>query len=174
MDASEWFRWAAAFFLGALSTIAIEFGRGQLERRQRKKDRRDDFQRETLLALQETLATYRRAARSVWTDRVLASIDKEMDEEKGTLALPPLLRLEDHRQHLTEYNDAAFWLDILRERAVDDRLRQLVAELQDSTRQTVSPALDAPPLTSSVEPTTLMEGAYKQVTLRIGELVRKP
>lgn len=51
MDAGEWFRWAAAFVLGALSTVAIEFGRGQLERRQRKQDRRDEFQREKMIEL---------------------------------------------------------------------------------------------------------------------------
>src|SRR5215204_7789302 len=49
MDAAgESFRWAAGFVLGALSAILIEFARGQLERRQRRQDRRDDFQRETL------------------------------------------------------------------------------------------------------------------------------
>lgn len=55
MGASEWFRWAAAFVLGALSIVAIEFGRGQFERRQRREDRRDDYQRETLLDLQDAL-----------------------------------------------------------------------------------------------------------------------
>lgn len=172
MDSGEWFRWAAAFFLGALSTIAIEFGRGQFERRQRREDRRDNFQQETLVALQVTLATYRRAARSVWIDRIKDSIDNETAEERDRLALPPMLRSEDYLQHVNEYNDASFWLDILRERAADNRLRQLIAELQDSTRQTVNPAFDAPRSTSSVEPTTLMESAYKQVTARTGELLR--
>ena len=50
MDAAgESFRWAAGFVLGALSAILIEFARGQLERRQRPQNRRDDYQRETLL-----------------------------------------------------------------------------------------------------------------------------
>ena len=52
MDAAgESFRWAAGSVLGALSAILIEFARGQLERRQRRQNRRDDFQRETLLSL---------------------------------------------------------------------------------------------------------------------------
>ena len=55
MDADQWFRWAAAFFLGALSTVLIEFGRGQVERRQRIKDRRDDAEGEALTELRDSV-----------------------------------------------------------------------------------------------------------------------
>ena len=58
MSSAEWFRWAAAFLLGARSTVAIEFGRGQFERRQRQRDPRDDFQRETPIGLQGAIHGY--------------------------------------------------------------------------------------------------------------------
>ena len=51
MDAGEWTRLVITFVLGALSTIAIEFVRGQLERHQRRRDRRDDFRREKMIDL---------------------------------------------------------------------------------------------------------------------------
>lgn len=69
MDASEWFRWAAAFFLGALSTVLIEFARGQLERRQRKRDRRDDVERDALTELQECVYDMIRAATALIAHR---------------------------------------------------------------------------------------------------------
>lgn len=69
MSSAEWFRWAAAFFLGALSTIAIEFVRGQFERRQRRQDQRDDFQRQTLLDLQDGLLRLFDAVASIRTAR---------------------------------------------------------------------------------------------------------
>jgi hypothetical protein len=56
MDAAEWFNWAAAFVLGAVSVATIEVARGHIERRHGRTDWRHDFQRETLLALQETVA----------------------------------------------------------------------------------------------------------------------
>lgn len=62
MEAGEWFRWAGAFFLGALSTVLIEFGRGQLERRQRKLDQRDDIERVNLTEVQENIYMMIRAA----------------------------------------------------------------------------------------------------------------
>jgi hypothetical protein len=42
-------------FLGAALTILIELARGQLERKQRRDDRRVDFEHETLVELQDTL-----------------------------------------------------------------------------------------------------------------------
>jgi hypothetical protein len=56
MDAAAWFTWAAAFVLGAVSVATIEVARGHIERRQSRAEWRDDFQRETLLALQEAVA----------------------------------------------------------------------------------------------------------------------
>lgn len=42
-------------FVGALIPVITDVFRGQLERKQRIRDRRHDFQRESLMALQDTL-----------------------------------------------------------------------------------------------------------------------
>lgn len=121
MDAAEWFRWAAAFFLGALSTVLIEFVRGQFERRQRKGDRRDDFQRETLLALQDTLyemtkltvdsGLHRKKhleATGAWKG-VAMPADYWDGIREGTLQVPKLIvRVDDDdaRGHASNFLDA--------------------------------------------------------------------
>jgi fermentation-respiration switch protein FrsA (DUF1100 family) len=56
MNAAEWFRYAVAFLLGALSVATIAVARGHIERRQGRAAWRHDFQRDTLLALQEAVA----------------------------------------------------------------------------------------------------------------------
>ncbi|MDP9362732.1 MAG: hypothetical protein M3Q10_00640 [Chloroflexota bacterium] len=172
METSDWLLVVASVVLGQFALLAIELLRGQLERWQRRRDQRDDFQRQALLDLQEALATYDRTARTVWVDRVQESVDKELNPA-DPLGLPPIWRSQTALQHWAEYNDAAFRVDILRERAGDDRLRALVAGLQDATRRAVNPLLDAPRSTELVEPATLRQGAYAQVTARIGELIRK-
>lgn len=55
METSDWLLVVASVVLGQFALLAIEVLRGQLERWQRRQDRRDDFQRNTLLELQEAL-----------------------------------------------------------------------------------------------------------------------
>ena len=51
----EWIPVVVTFFLGLVSALGIEFGKGQLERWQRRTDQAANFQWETLRDLQEAL-----------------------------------------------------------------------------------------------------------------------
>jgi hypothetical protein len=51
METSDWLLVVASIVLGQFALVAIELVRGQLERRQRLLDRRDDFRREKMVEL---------------------------------------------------------------------------------------------------------------------------
>lgn len=57
LDTSDWLLVVASVVLGQFALLGIEWLRGQIDRRQRREDRRDDFQRRTLLDLQDALDT---------------------------------------------------------------------------------------------------------------------
>jgi hypothetical protein len=60
MDVSDWILVVEAVVLGHFALLGIEFMHSHLGRRQRRQDRRDDFQRKTLIELQEALFQYNR------------------------------------------------------------------------------------------------------------------
>jgi hypothetical protein len=59
LETSGWLLVVASVVLGQFALLGIEWLRGQLERKQRQDDRRDDFQRQTLLDLGKRCSTYR-------------------------------------------------------------------------------------------------------------------
>jgi hypothetical protein len=113
MDAAEWFNWAAAFALGAVSVATIEVARGHIERRQGRADWRDDFQRETLLALQEAVA------------------------HRSAIALQILSRPQCANacapEQLISHAMTTLELDKLAPRIKDAQTRQLIQELRAAT-----------------------------------------
>jgi hypothetical protein len=113
MDAAEWVGWAAAFVLGAVSAAMIEFARGQIERRQRRADWRDDFQRDTLLALQEAVKH-----RSATALKILSRPQRAAAPEPEQLISHAMTTLE---------------LDKLAVRINDEHTRQLVQNLRAAT-----------------------------------------
>ncbi len=82
MDVGEWFRWVSAFVLGAFSPVAVELTRHRVERKQRRQDRSDDFQRETLLNLQDASATL---ARLVAQTHMLIQADQPISDQHAEL-----------------------------------------------------------------------------------------
>ena len=149
MDAGEWFRWAAAFVLGALSAVVIEFARGQFERLQRRADRREDFQQQTLLALQDAVS-----ARAVVT--LSASKSARTGQEIGSEAENALILAAIETQKLVA-------------RVADSRTRDLAEQFLGATADAAYPNADA-------DHDKLIErvsSAALAVNDRIGELLRK-
>lgn len=166
MDAGEWVRWAAAFFPGALSTVLVEFGRGQLERRQRLNDRRDDFQRETLVEPQEMLE-------KMITATVAIQSFNELDEEAYAAVMEPIKpggrRLPDEAEWAEQETMAAIRVRTLYVRVHDDEVRGLVADFIKLVPDTTA----ATPIAESTAQTERAVATSRAANTRIGELPRK-
>src|SRR5687767_15081665 len=98
-----------AVVLGAALTTGIELARGQLERKQRRQDRRDDFERATLIELRDELVKLVRAAGAVWWE------DRAAYRQQQTKDWDTLPRSNKRRQEAGTYQDIDFRLDALRE-----------------------------------------------------------
>lgn len=79
MAPSEWTVPVATFLLGQLSLFLLEWFRHWLTRRQRHNDAHDDFQRQTLLTLQESLYQLVRALSHA-----------KLDSERDRAGQPPI------------------------------------------------------------------------------------
>ena len=156
MDAGEWIRWVAAFILGAFSPVAVEFFRGRIERDQRRQDRSNDFQKETLVELQDQLTKLALAAGAIWTE------DDWSYQQTGRR----VAETEARRELAREDRQATFRIHALRERVQDDRVREAVKRLQDVTAGIVyAPGSRDDPLGSLNE-------AFTQSQAVIGERLR--
>jgi hypothetical protein len=148
-DAAEWFNWAAAFVLGAVSVATIEVARGHIERRQGRADWRDDFQRETLLALQEAVA------------------------HRSAIALQILSRPQCANacapEQLISHAMTTLELDKLAPRIKDHQTRQLILELRAATARVA----DIEPDTDYSAIAREILSATTAVNQRIGNQLRK-
>jgi len=137
-------------FLGAALTILIEVARGEMERKQRRDDRRDDFQRETLIEIQDQLAKMSRAAKMLVPQ------------------VNPAIFVED----APIYMESLFRLDVLLERLHDETLRGLVAQTQEEARRLVSPEPGEAVSSNRDERSRPLARAYVAAMRRSGELLR--
>lgn len=153
-------------FLGAALTIGIEIARGQLERKQRRRDRRDDFQRETLLQVRAELERLARIAGAVW------EADHEAYRRMETPDWGKLTLSDERIQKAIQFRDADFALDGLRECVFDEQFRSDVREVQRFAQYVVfNPTSEHPP-GSSKDAFGEMIAAHKKAVGRFGELIR--
>jgi len=145
-------------FVGAALTIGIELARGQLERNQRRADQRADFQRQTLLELQEALYQLVRA---------LSNAKQEYEHLKA--GKPPIVWpiLEDPR---IIGAGAGARIILLTARVNDPQLRDLVRRYRDTHKEMFS--VDE---RSDEESFSYLEALWElqeQANDRIGDLLR--
>jgi hypothetical protein len=116
---------------GALLTIVVEVLRGQVERRQRRADRRADFQRQTLLDLQDALL------RSIIDLMDLRDEHRRMAAGGGPdgLSGPDLPDPDrDMEETAARMEETAARIVLLAARVDDDEVRRLVSEYRVTVR----------------------------------------
>jgi hypothetical protein len=124
LETSGWLLVVASVVLGQFALLGIEWLRGQLERKQRQDDRRDDFQRQTLLDLQDALYRYIQA---------LTMLKGEYERRKAGESPP--IRFTDHPVSIMQ--DAAARIVMVTERVDDESLRTLVSTYTDTIKSMV-------------------------------------
>ena len=148
-----------AVVFGQFALLLIEFLHGQLERKQRQDDRRDDFQRQTLLDLQEALYRFIQAI-SVLKD----------DFVRMQASTPVPLRLLDNP--LLIGRNSAARIVLLAARVDDEKLRTLAQSYRDTFRAMFQ-AEPSMPDDEAFKALDTMWNLQGQANERIGELLRK-
>lgn len=138
-----------AFVLGALSPVLVRFGTLWLERKQRLQDRRDDFQRETLLALQDCFINVGRLTAQLHT-----YIENDWALGEQLSEARRLASLEAGKYVV---------------RVVDERTRTLAGDYQATVERITTAAPDANHSALRQE----LVSSLDAVNDRIGELLRK-
>ncbi len=144
-------------FVGAALTIGIELARGQLERKQRRQDQRDDFQRVTLLALQDALYQF--------VEAMAFSVEDYRRQSVGQLPVSPFLGLPWPIAART----AQARIVQLTARVADDRLREIVQRYRDAFNATLFIAETVDEAETALKS---IHDLHKQANERIGELIR--
>jgi hypothetical protein len=121
LDRWDWLLIVASVVLGQFALLGIEFLRGQLERKQRQDDRRDDFRRQALLDLQDAL--YR-------CGQGLSMLKGEYLRIKAGES-PPIRLTADP---VSVMQDAAARIVMVTERVDDESLRTLVSTYTDTIK----------------------------------------
>jgi hypothetical protein len=129
------------------------------ERQARRADREADFQRETLLSLQDALFEALRGIAGVWNQRT------KPFEEKAKLELAPFDRATDAVGRRREALDKITLLSV---RVKDDEVRRIVEEFQ-ANATTID---DAKTIDATLEAADEAESLYASANHRIGELIR--
>lgn len=151
-----WELWIA-FVTGAITPVAVEILRTQVERRQRRQERRDDFQRETLLGLQESIYWLAEAMELAIADYRLESAGQSPRWRSGTTDWT-----------LTSRNAIARMV-FLAARTEDDQLRTLVQQYRDALRELTQTAKTAEDAEAGIKKVWEFQ---KKANDRIGELLR--
>lgn len=156
MAVESWTLPMATFLLGQLSLILMEWFRIRQVRKQRRGDARDDFQRQTLLELQDTLDEVARDAAMVivlW--------------EQG-LQLPGQ-RSDDHNDSSPAQDllQAILRLPTLAERVQDQAVRRLVGQLDVTLREAIASENEG-----AAEAMRRTQNLRQQANERIGTLLR--
>ena len=146
-----------ALVIGAALTIVLDIARGQLVRKQRKQDRRDDFQHQTLLALQDAVYAHaRNLAEIIHFERM------EHIRAGGwrSQRLPDKLNNTDYEGRLQ--------ISMLSVRIQDDMVRRLIGEYTEAEGSAVT----AFSLEDAEEANNRANNVRKQANDQIGELLR--
>lgn len=149
MDREGWLIAVGSVVVGALLVTLVEWIRGQIERRQRRRDRRDDFQRDTLLTLLDALL---RLAHLTALIHIEVQHGRPVSDE-----LDELRRQESVK--VSRYSVVT----------LDERTRTPVTEFQHVTTKLTGAAQSANHDALSSE----LIAALNRVIDRIGELLRK-
>ncbi len=158
MNRGDWLVAVASVVVGALLVTLVEWLRSQIDRQQRMQDRRDDFQRQTLLDLQDALYRFMLGTNLIRENfqRVRTS---ERELEWKVLGDPGELTQETGPR-----------IVMLIERVDDEQLRELVADFLTGysvirfgsrSNQEAFDTLDT------------LHGIQLRANRRIGELLRK-
>lgn len=157
MDAEAWLPIVASVVLGQFALLGIDWLRGQMERNQRRADQRTDFQRATLLDLQDTLDELGRNAAAVAVLRQRA------------FALPGWRKdvpyTDPHAQAVLK---AAVRMTTLAERIQDQHIRASVRDLDEALRA----AMTADGKRTPAEAMERLRSLRRQANERIGEYLR--
>lgn len=149
MERSDFLFGVGAVIGGALLTIIIEWLRGWLERKQRRADRRDEFQRESLEHLQRALLQLARcAAQTHMVIQAEQRISTELDET----------------QRLTSVEVSVYAV-----RITDESVGNLVQEFQQAVRNITAADSNSNHAILTEELVTSLDAA----NTRIGECLRK-
>lgn len=142
---------------GALLTILVEWLRGWLERKQRRNDLREDFQRQTLLDLQHTLDEpgEHAAIVALLREHALPLPGRDKDVPYDNPHAKALLKAEIRMMTLAE-------------RVHESKVRASVKQLDDAVRQ----ALSADDKRSQVEAMEQVRALRRQTNEQVGELLR--
>lgn len=143
--------------LGAALTILIELARGQLERKQRRQDRRDDFQRQTLVELQEALFRHKQ------------SLDVSIQEFRELRAgqLPASFFWPENVP--AEGRAAGARVTVLSVRATDETLRKIVKNYRQTVIDRLTKAEDAEEAEAILKE---LDAIFAKANDRIGQLLR--
>ncbi len=157
MAVESWTLPMATFLLGQLSLILMEWFRIRQVRNQRRGDARDDFQRQTLLELQDTLDQLARDAAMVivlW--------------EQGLQR--PGQRSDDHddHSHAQDLLQAILHLPTLAERVQDQAVRRLVGQLDVTLREVIGSGRAK----DTAEAMSRVQDLRQRANERIGTLLR--
>lgn len=156
MERADWYLVVAAVVLGQFALLAIEFLRSQMERWQRRRDHNNDFQRETLIELQDVIHRF-----VLGISLILHNMEREKTGEQ-----PHKWKALGDPGEMTQA--AGPRIAILAERVKDDKLRELVNGLQTGygvlphsrTEQELAETLDG------------IRRIQRVANRRIGELLR--
>jgi hypothetical protein len=153
-----------AQLITSLVTLAAALGgayvnsvtREKRERAARKGERRQTFEQETLLDLQDGLETLHRFMERYRTER----FPSEMDDDEQASALKDLPE---------EFRLSQASVDKLRERALDDEARRLVTRVQMAARS----ALLSRSRREFAEKEKEFQASFKNAAARLGKLIRE-
>jgi len=138
--------------------LGIEWLRGQLERRQRKRERRDDFQRETLLALQDALY-----------EIVKLTVDSGLHRKKTLESTGAWKGVAMPADYWTGIREATLRLPRLIVRVDDDDVRRHA----NSFLEAIVPIQGAADLAEWERLWSVAHGHLRKANERVGGLLRK-
>lgn len=158
MDRGDFLLGVGTVVGGALLTIGVEWLRGWVERRQRRNDRREDFQRQTLLDLQDTLDVLGKHAAivAILRDRAVPLPGRGKD-------------VPYDNPHAEAVLEAGMRMTTLAERVGEPKVRTSVKQLDDALRQSLSP--DGKKTANEVM--EQVRALRRQTNEQVGELLRK-
>lgn len=125
---SDWFTVFASVTFGQLSVLGVEWFRHRMSRNQRRSDARDDFQRQTLLELQDTL-----------DELALNAATVVVLQGRGLWLLSQRKDVRYDNSHAQALLHADIRLTTLAERIQDDEVRILIEQLDANLRRATAP-----------------------------------
>ena len=163
LETSDWLLVVASIVLGQFALVAIELVRGQLERRQRLLDRRDDFRREKMIELVSPAHEMMEFLHRFYYPRAVASW------EDGDWPFEP-----EAYSHLSEAQELEYEQISVRARTLsnliaDEQIGQSVETLLTSARE----IFNAGSQKDADAAYMAANDAYLSLAKRIGELQQK-